>query len=212
MRNWLLWSAGILGIVIYRNVSRRHEWYPHTIISAKGDSAIVTVDVRAFKISSPAFEPGQTIPAVYSCEADDKSPPLNIEGTPEGTRSLALIMEDLDSPMPPVFDHWLVWNIPADTTFIPEGRLPAGSVQGRNTLKNTNYNGPCTPNGTHYYHFKLYALDTILDLPAGCNKQQLKAAMKGHILARTEMLGKYSANRTTQGNFTIAMLKAATKA
>lgn len=212
MRN-LLWvsAAGLTGLVIYRNMARRSQKTPQLITSKRGDSRMAPKNVNDFRVTSPAFDPGEHIPAIYSGEADDKSPPLRIEGTPEGTVSLAIIMEDLDSPLPPVFDHWLVWNIPGDTVEIPEGRLPRGAVQGKNTLKNTHYNGPCTPNGTHHYHFKVFALDTMIDLPKGATKKQLKAAMKGHILAQSDLIGLYTANRTTLGNLSVAMLKAASK-
>lgn len=180
MRKMLMLGAGILGAAaLYKNAARSSERQPQFIRNKRGDSPNAPRDVSDFMIYSTAFAPGELIPAKYSCEADDKSPPLMIEGTPEGTQSLAIILEDLDSPMPTVFDHWLVWNIPPETTGIPEGRLPVEAVQGKNSINNIHYNGPCTPNGTHHYHFKLFALDTWLDLPVGSTKPELKAAMRG---------------------------------
>lgn len=212
MKGLLLLGGAALGLWIYRNAARWHERYPDVVTSKRGDAPNAPANVSGFRITSPAFEPGRPIPAKYSCEADDKSPPLRFEGMPEGARSLALIMEDLNSPIPPVFTHWLVWNIPPETAELPEGLLPARAVQGRNSFKNSFYNGPCTPNGTHHYHFKLFALDTELDLPAGSDKKELKAAMKGHILAQSELIGLYTANRITRGNLSMAMLEAAGKA
>ncbi len=212
MRGLLLLAAGILGVALYRNSIRIPERNPKNMLIKRGDSPISPNDISNFRLISPAFEPGQVIPARYSGEADDKSPPLRIEGVPVGTQSFAIIMEDIDHPLPPVFDHWIVWNIPAETREIPEGRLPRGSVQGRNSLKNNWYNGPCPPNGTHHYHFNLFALDTMIDLPVGSPKPLLKAAMKGHILAQCDLIGLYSANRTTRGNLMSNALEAASKA
>jgi Raf kinase inhibitor-like YbhB/YbcL family protein len=210
----MLWlaAAGIAGVMLFRNAARRHEQYPDIITTKRGDSPLAPASFSSFRITSPAFAPGQPIPATYSCEADDKSPPLEIAGAPVGTVSMALIVEDLDSPMPPVFDHWLVWNIPAGTTDIAENTLPLGAVQGKNTLKKVQYSGPCTPNGTHFYHFKLFALDCEIDLPEGSTKPLLKAAMKGHILAECEMLGRYTANRTTRGKLMMEMTAAGARA
>lgn len=211
MRNLLLLGAGILGVMIYRNAARASEKTPNLVTAKRGDSPLAPDDVSRFKLASPAFRPGQRIPIQYSCEGPDKNFPLTISGAPEGTQSFAIIMEDLDSPMPPVFDHWLVWNIPADTTYIPEGRLPEGAVQGKNTLQNNRYNGPCTPNGTHNYHIKLFALDCLIELPEGTSKRALKAAMKKHILAQCDLIGTYTANRTTVGNLMLNTMEAVTR-
>lgn len=164
-----------------------------------------------FKISSPAFANEQKIPEPYTCEGQDIHPPLEINGVPENAQTLAIIMEDPDSPMPPVFDHWLIWNIPVDTTELPEGSLPAGCAQGKNSLKNAQYNGPCTSNGTHRYFFNLYALDCKLDLAEGSNKDELKKAMEGHILVETNCIGLYSANLNTQTKLAVEMAKTLVK-
>ncbi len=142
------------------------------------------------ELTSPAFENGGMIPARYSCDGDDVSPPLRISGVPEGARALVLIMDDPDAPMG-TFDHWLVWNIPADTTEIAEGTEPEG-VPGRTDFGNTHYGGPCPPGGTHTYRFRLYALDRELDLPKGARKKKLLQAMEGHVLAEAVLRGKYS--------------------
>jgi len=119
----------------------------------------------------------------------DVSPPLSIGGVPEGAATLALVMDDPDAPGG-TFDHWLVWNIPATTSGVPEGAEPQG-LQGRTDFGRLGYGGPCPPSGTHRYFFKLYALDRELDLPKGSRKPELEAAMAGHVLARAQLQGNY---------------------
>jgi len=207
---WFI-SGGIVGAVAIQRLLQGKETKTDTIISIRGDAPTAPSYVRTFKLYSPTFAPGRPIPAIYTCEGPDIHPPLSIRGVPRGTRSLALIMDDPDSIAPPVFDHWLIWNIPPQTLSISESEIPPGAVQGKNSLKNNHYNGPCTPNDTHRYRFRLYALDTMLDLAEGTRKQELKATMKGHILAITEMVAVYSANENTQDKLTDAMLEAAGK-
>jgi len=142
------------------------------------------------ELSSPAFASGGKIPASHTCDGDDMSPLLRITNVPDGTQALALVMDDPDAPMG-TFDHWLVWNIPPDTTGIPEGTEPEG-VQGKTDFGKLGYGGPCPPSGTHTYRFKLYALDQQLDLPQGANKEQLSRAMEGHVLAQAVLKGNYS--------------------
>ena len=143
------------------------------------------------RITSSAFADGEAIPPKYTADGDDVNPPLIISGVPEGAQSLVLIMDDPDAPMG-TWDHWIVFNIPADTSEITEDSVPAGAIQGRNSWGRSDYGGPAPPRGTHRYFFKLYALDTKLDLPAGSKKTRLEAAMKGHILADAELIGLYS--------------------
>jgi Raf kinase inhibitor-like YbhB/YbcL family protein len=149
----------------------------------------------AITIISPAFEEAGMIPSKYTCDGEDVSPPLKLEGVPENTQSIALISDDPDAPMG-TWVHWVMWNIPADTTEIsenvpPEEKLPDGSVQGINDFRKHGYGGPCPPGGTHRYYFKLYALDTKLDLAGSSDKQQLLNAMEEHILAEGRLMGKY---------------------
>ncbi len=139
-------------------------------------------------IESPAFEANQTIPKKFTCDGEDLSPPLNIQNIPQGAKSLVLIVEDPDAPRG-IFVHWLAWNIDPSSTQLSEGTMPPS--QGRNDFGELDYRGPCPPSGEHRYFFKLYALDTKLDLPAGSNKQQLENAMKGHILGKAELMGLY---------------------
>jgi hypothetical protein len=142
------------------------------------------------KLSSPAFADGGDIPAKYTCDGDDVSPPLQIADVPDDAEALALVMDDPDAPMG-TFDHWLVWNIPADTTEIPEGTEPEG-VQGKTDFGRLGYGGPCPPSGTHTYRFKLYALDEELDLAEGADKKQLSRAMEGHVMAEVMLKARYS--------------------
>lgn len=141
------------------------------------------------EIQSPEFEQHQTIPKKFTCEGRDVSPPLAFKDIPKGTKSLALIMDDPDAPMG-TFDHWIVWNIPSNTTKLEEGAILQN--QGRNHFRENRYRGPCPPKGSpHRYFFKLYALDTNINLSNGSTKGQLEDAMEGHILGKAELVGTY---------------------
>jgi hypothetical protein len=150
----------------------------------------------AFELTSDAFTPHESIPRKYSCDGEDISPPLTWSDPPEGTQSFALICDDPDAPMG-TWVHWVLFNIPADSRSLPEA-IPAqdtlsdGSVHGKNSWKRQDYGGPCPPSGTHRYFFKLYALDTTLDLRAGATKKKVLRAMEGHILAEADLMGTYS--------------------
>lgn len=146
---------------------------------------------QTLSLSSPAFQNQEPIPEKYTCEGYDIHPPLNISGIPQNAQSLALIMEDPDAPHG-VWDHWLLWNIAPNTAQIAESEEPPHAVPGTNSFGRQQYGGPCPPSGTHHYHFKLFALDTKLDLPVGAHKEDLQKAMQGHILAKTELVGTYS--------------------
>lgn len=160
-----------------------------------------TATPAPFTLTSSAFENNQEIPVVYSCEGDNVSPPLAWDGVPAGTLSLALIMEDPDAVavVGKVYDHWLLFNIPPSTNSIAEkvplkNMLADGSVHGRNSDKLKGYAGPCPPAGpAHNYTFTLYALDIQLPLEDGATKEELLAAMEGHILAQTQLVGKFAA-------------------
>jgi Raf kinase inhibitor-like YbhB/YbcL family protein len=148
----------------------------------------------AMNIQSSAFQHNQFIPSKYACEGEDINPPLSISDVPAGAKSLALIMDDPDAPMA-TWVHWLVWNINIATTEILENTVPQGAVEGDTSWNRPGYGGPCPPSGTHRYFFKLYALDTTLDLVSGADKSQLEAAMEGHIVAQAEFIGLYSRGR-----------------
>jgi len=139
-------------------------------------------------IISPAFENKKPIPRKYTCDGDDVNPTLNISGVPEATKSLVLIVDDPDAPMG-TWDHWIVWNIPP-TNKIEENTVPG--VEGLNDSRKHSYSGPCPPSGTHRYFFKVYALDTKLNLAPNSRKKDIEKAMKGHILAQGELVGLYS--------------------
>jgi len=147
-------------------------------------------------LSSTAFKGGEIIPVKYTCEGQDVSPPLMWSELPQGTQSLALIVDDPDAPVG-VFTHWVLFNIPPDSGELPEAvptqaQLPSGALQGKNDFGRVGYGGPCPPPGRpHRYCFTLYALDRVLDLKAGVSKKQVLDAMQGHILAQGQLIGTY---------------------
>jgi Raf kinase inhibitor-like YbhB/YbcL family protein len=142
------------------------------------------------QLSSPAFTDKGNIPARFTCQGEDINPRLDIEGVPEGAKSLVLIMDDPDAPMG-TWDHWVVFNIAPETKTIAENGVPPGAVQGRNGWGNSEWGGPCPPSGTHRYVFKLYALDTTLSLGSGSQKGDVEGAMQGHLLAQATLTGLY---------------------
>ncbi len=154
------------------------------------------VVMSSFVLTSPAFSEGKPIPPRFTADGPDLSPELRIQGAPEGTVSFALIMDDPDAPMG-TWVHWVVWNIPGDTAVIPEGGPPGGAVEGTNSWGRTGWGGPSPPRGTgvHRYVFKLYALDTTLDLPASTDKAGLLKAMEGHVLGEARLMGTYTRDR-----------------
>jgi Raf kinase inhibitor-like YbhB/YbcL family protein len=146
--------------------------------------------MAAMTITSPAFENGELIPSKFTCDGEDISPALVLGNVPPEAISLALIMDDPDAPGG-MWVHWVVWNIDPKTTEIGVNKVPAEAKQGMNDFRKAPYGGPCPPSGAHRYFFKLYALDTKLDLGPGTNKTTLERAMKGHVLAHAELMGKY---------------------
>ncbi len=156
--------------------------------------------LMALALTSTAFEPGGAIPAVYTCQGKNVSVPLAWSGLPDGTRSLALIVDDPDAPDPAApkmtWVHWVLYNIPPTATGLPEavesGGLPAGTLEGRNDWGRTGYGGPCPPVGRHRYFFKLYALDVTLPDLGQPDKARLERAMKGHVLAQQQLVGTYA--------------------
>jgi Raf kinase inhibitor-like YbhB/YbcL family protein len=147
------------------------------------------------KITSSAFQDAGLIPSKYTCDGADVSPPLQWDSVPEDTKSIAVICDDPDAPMG-TFVHWVLFNLPAETRKLTENvpadeTLPNGTKQGTSDFGRTGYGGPCPPSGTHRYYFKVYALDSEIDLPAGARKPDLLKAMEGHILAQGQLMGKY---------------------
>ena len=153
----------------------------------------------AFTLSSAAFQPDGEIPAKYTCEGEDISPALTWTDLPEGTQSLALIVDDPDAPDPQApkmtWVHWVLYNLPVTAPGLPEGvqpeGLPAGTRQGLNDWRRARYNGPCPPVGRHRYFHKLYALDTELPDLETPTKADLEKAMEGHLLGKAELIGTY---------------------
>jgi Raf kinase inhibitor-like YbhB/YbcL family protein len=143
-----------------------------------------------FRLSGPVLENKAFLPQKYACDGANLSPPLRFENIPTETKSLALILDDLDAPRGS-YVHWILWNIDPGAQEIEENALPAGAVQGMNDFKKTSYGGPCPPGKTHRYVFKAYALDTSLILSPISSKADLEKAMEGHILARTQFIAHY---------------------
>ena len=143
------------------------------------------------KISSPAFQEGGTIPEKFSKNGQNVNPELRIEGAPAEARSLALIVDDPDAPVG-LFTHWLVWNVDPKTTEIAENSVPKGGLQGTNDFPGQRYDGPQPPSGTHRYYFKIFAVDRTLDLKSGAKRREVDAAMRGHVIAQGELMGRYS--------------------
>jgi Raf kinase inhibitor-like YbhB/YbcL family protein len=151
------------------------------------------------QITSPAFEEGGPIPAKYTCDGQDISPPLAWKNAPDGTKSFALISDDPDAPMS-AWVHWVAFNIPPELTGLQENvrkeaEAKNGVRQGNNSWPRMGYGGPCPPSGTHRYYFKLYALNALLDLKPGATKAEVLQAMKGHVLAEAHLMGKYKRRR-----------------
>lgn len=150
-------------------------------------------------LKSSAFDNGGAIPSRYTCEGEDISPPLSWAGVPDTARSLILIVDDPDAPDPKApkmtWVHWVLCNIPPDTSGLPEGTvsatLPPGTLEGLNDWQRTGYGGPCPPVGRHRYFHKLYALDTVLDEMKTPTRAKVEAAMKGHVVAHAELVGTY---------------------
>lgn len=147
------------------------------------------------EISSPEFAAGETIPVKFSCDGEDTNPALTWSEPPAGTQSFVLIMDDPDAGG--TWVHWVVYNLPASSRGLDEAipvdtEINGGGLQGRNSSRINGYQGPCPPSGSHRYFFKLYALDTVLDLPAGAHNVEVNVGMKDHILATAELMGNFS--------------------
>jgi len=146
--------------------------------------------MKKLEITSPAFKDVTEIPVQYTCEGANKNPPLIFGNIPNEAQSLTLILDDPEAPNG-VWDHWIIWDIDPKTTSVEEGTEPVG-IHGKGSGGNLTYQGPCPPSGTHRYFFKIYALDTKLDLPEGASKKDVEQDMEGHILAQGELIGLYS--------------------
>ncbi len=142
-------------------------------------------------LTSPSFGEGEGIPVKFTCDGGDVNPELRVQDVPAEAASLVLIVDDPDAPGG-TFTHWTAWNIPPQTAAIGEGSVPPQSVEGETSFGRGGYGGPCPPAGrAHRYYFKLYALDTILDLGSDANVNELRDAMNGHVIAEAELMGTY---------------------
>ena len=165
------------------------------VVAFAQERATTMEQSNAMQLTSAAFEQGAGIPARYTCDGENLSPPLAWAGVPPGTKTLALIADDPDAPMG-TWVHWVVYNLPTSTAGLPEGyaadpQRSDGTCQGVTDFHRTGYGGPCPPSGTHRYFFTLYALDTACSLAPGATAKELEAAMRGHILAQAQLMGTY---------------------
>jgi len=165
------------------------------LVLLRRDSALAReLDGKPLALESSSFADGGVISKQYTCDGAGISPELHWAGPPNGTRSLAIVMNDPDAPVD--FTHWLLFNLPPGARELAEGAspsgLPQGSAEGTNSFDRIGYGGPCPPVGPpHHYVFRLYALDTRLDLPVGAGRRQLEAAINGHVLAQGRLIGLY---------------------
>lgn len=149
---------------------------------------IGVVDVAEINVSSSAFENNGMIPRKYTCDGENINPPLEFADIPDGTKSLVLIVDDPDAPMG-TFTHWVIWGIEPGVK-IEENSVPG--IEGRNSFRKVSYGGPCPPSGTHRYFFTVYALDADINMKPGASRNEVEKAMEGHIIAKGQLMGKYS--------------------
>ncbi len=203
---WFIWLAGGLlafGFIfanpqsqqnilnkIQQNVDAISQQYGKNLPLSTTEHSI-PLSIATMKFTSPAFEPNGSIPSQYTCDGQGMSPPLQIGDAPPAAKSLVLIVHDPDAPIAGGFTHWVMWNIPPQTTAIAENTVPAGAVQGQNGAGGNKWTAPCPPSGTHHYQFMLYALDAQLDLPKTTNKDGLEEAVLEHIIGQAMLTGLY---------------------
>ncbi len=145
---------------------------------------------ESMKLTSPAFENYQKIPALFTCDGTKRHPPLSVSGVPAGAKSLAIIVDDPDAPSG-IFTHWVIWNIDPLTKEIAEGSVPEKSQEGTNSSGETGYTPPCPPSGQHRYFFTLYALDAKLGLDGKAMKADVEKSIAGHVMAQSLLVGVY---------------------
>jgi Raf kinase inhibitor-like YbhB/YbcL family protein len=142
-------------------------------------------------VSSTSFEEAGFIPSKHTCDGLDSSPPLSLINVPSETKSLVIIVDDPDAPAG-TWTHWLVWNVDWKTTELKEGEIPTEAKVGINDFGKNRYNGPCPPSGVHRYYFRVYALDTILDLPLTAKRAEVDKAIQRHIISQGALMGRYT--------------------
>ena len=158
--------------------------------TATGATTGSDADAASFTLTSAAFDDGQPIPELYTCDGEDVSPPLAWSGAPEGTVQLALVVDDPDAPGG-TFTHWVVWGIDPAGGGAAEGEVPDGAIKGKNDFGKTAYGGPCPPSGTHHYRFELLALSADPQLGAGASVTDLRAAVDETVLGGAVLTGTY---------------------
>lgn len=151
----------------------------------------MTIKSKTMKISSPAFGENESIPSKFTCDGESINPLLEIIGAPENTQSLVLIIDDPDAPIAGGFVHWVVFNIAPSVKEIKENSVPENAIEGTTSAGQPGFVGPCPPSGTHHYQFKLYALDSKLDLGSSAKREDVEKAMEGHILDQAILVGLY---------------------
>lgn len=179
---------------------KKFRWLAAATICGLTFGSVVSAHAQAnptgLILQSAAFAPNAPIPAVYTCAGKNRSPELSWSGAPAGVKSFALLVTDPDAPMG-VYKHWVVYNLPAAANHLPAdlpdaASIAGGGVQGTNQRGTIGYHGPCPPPGpAHHYHFRLYALDTMLQLKPGATCDEVEAAMRGHQLAVTDLVGTF---------------------
>jgi Raf kinase inhibitor-like YbhB/YbcL family protein len=188
--------TALLSSLVLTAACRREATAPNANVATPTPAATQKgEDKMTLKLTSTAFDEGGMIPAQYTCDGQNVSPPLAWSGVPEAAKSLALVADDPDAPGG-TWTHWVIYQIPATEKGLAENvpardTLDDGARQGKNDFKKTGYGGPCPPSGTHRYFFKLYALDTDLNLPPGSTKDQLLKATEGHVVAQGQLMGRY---------------------
>lgn len=161
-----------------------------------GDSSLRGGPVMALQLTTSAFPSGGAIPKKFTCDGADVSPALSWNEPPAGTQAFAMIMDDPDAPAG-TWVHWVLYDLPSNARSLSEGvpkdpELASGAHQGRNDFRKIGYGGPCPPPGAaHRYFFKLYALDSKMNLKSGATKAELERTMKGHIVAQAELIGRF---------------------
>jgi Raf kinase inhibitor-like YbhB/YbcL family protein len=160
------------------------------LLSCKNNEKTKGDEVPEMKIQSNSFGNSKMMPAKFTCDSENVSPGLTFSGVPAGSKSLVLIVDDPDAPGG-TWVHWTVWNIDPSVTEIPEDSVPEESIEGKTDFGKPGYGGPCPPSGTHRYFFKLYALDTVLDLDASATAADIENSVKGHVLENARLIGLY---------------------
>lgn len=183
-------------MIKYHNRLKTPSWCLFALLLAVYSANSALAD-EPFRMSSPSIQPGASIAADFTCSGGDSSPAIEWTGAPASTRSFAMIVDDPDAPSG-IFIHWVVFNVPSGTTALKaaiarDSTIPGGGSQGVNGFGNIGYNGPCPPPGkVHHYHFRVFALDSKLDVAAGANAGAVQSAMNGHVVASAEFTGTFS--------------------